>query len=88
MGLQLVSNSDTIFPMHALKKFLKENQITAPQLGKMLGVERQAVYRWLAGTRRPGWNSIGKLMKITNGAVTADSFVAHKKSNTETPSTS
>jgi DNA-binding XRE family transcriptional regulator len=58
-----------------LVTFLLEKGYTQQEFAALLGVHQSAVSKWLQGDSRPSWNIIAKIKQITDGKVTADSFL-------------
>ena len=49
-----------------LDLLLREKEITAPQIAKILGITGQAVYSWIWGRSTPPPATMLKLMEILN----------------------
>lgn len=58
-----------------LVTYLLEKGYTQQEFASLLGVHQSAVSKWLQGDSRPSWNIIAKIKQITDGKVTADSFL-------------
>ena len=58
-----------------LGEYLSWKKLTPEAFAKRIGVSRAAVSRYRSGDRRPEWKVIKRIVKETNGLVTADSFL-------------
>ena len=58
-----------------LSHYIEHQKITASAFADLIGVSRQAVHRYLNG-RFPETDVLVKILAATNGAVTADDFLA------------
>lgn len=58
-----------------LADYLRRHKLTQVEFADRLGVHKNTVYRWLIGERRPDWETIRAIVRETDGAVTADSFL-------------
>ena len=58
-----------------LNTYLEEKQISRPVFAEEIGVTVQALGRYLNGQRRPEWEVLKAIKKVTNGEVTADDFL-------------
>ena len=61
-----------------LSVYLQSRRMSQAELARLIGVAPNTVYRWLEGSRRPGWKTLTRLAEITGGAVTADSFLSRQ----------
>lgn len=59
-----------------LRDYLTSQGITPAQFAAQIGVNQVSVTRYLAGTRRPVWTVISRIVKVTDGRVTANDFMA------------
>lgn len=59
----------------SLHTFLIKNGYTQQTFADLVGVHQSAVSKWLQGDSRPSWNIIKKIKEVTDGKVTADSFL-------------
>ena len=57
-------------------EWLKLVHKSTDAFGARVGVSGATVRRWRNGTCRPDWDTIQKIIEATNGAVTANDFVA------------
>lgn len=58
-----------------LSDWLAVSEIKADVFAKEIGVSEVAIYRYIAGTRRPQWDVMARIMKATRGEVTANDFL-------------
>lgn len=58
-----------------LDDWLKRQGESPEWLADKIGVGRPAVTRYLNGSRRPEWDVIERITRVTNGAVTANDFL-------------
>lgn len=58
-----------------LKSWRKSTGRTAADVAKELGVSRQAYGRYESGARTPGYPIINKIVVMTSGLVTANSWL-------------
>jgi transcriptional regulator with XRE-family HTH domain len=62
-----------------IRQYLDHHQLTITEFARRLKVSRAEVYKWLNG-RFPQGKSIAKLVKVTDGQITADDiFKASKR---------
>lgn len=59
-----------------LRDYLTSKDVTPAQFADRIGVSLVTVNRYLAGTRRPEWHVLGRIVKATDGLVTANDFLA------------
>ena len=59
----------------SLREYLGQKNLTPEAFGGLIGVSRPTVVRYLDGTRRPSWRVLPRIIEVTKGEVTADSFV-------------
>lgn len=65
-----------------LSAYLEEKKITAADFAGLIGVHKSTVSRWIdedsksGAEHRPGWDHLKTIAKVTEGAVTANDFVA------------
>ena len=57
-----------------LAEYLKRNGLTREQFARKIKVQEMSVYRYLAG-RFPEKKVLVRIIKVTGGKVTADSFL-------------
>lgn len=65
---------DTMPPMR-LADFLQQSEMSDADFGRLIGVERQAIYRYRLGHRFPGREVLQKIADVTDGQVTANDFI-------------
>jgi transcriptional regulator with XRE-family HTH domain len=58
-----------------LSDWLRERKLSQVELARQLNVSPNTVNRWLGGAHRPGWRTMQRLAELTEGCVTADSFL-------------
>lgn len=58
-----------------LAKWISAADLTDAEFARRLGISRQALSRYKAGTRIPRPHILHRIMSLTNGAVTANDFV-------------
>jgi len=58
-----------------LHEFLIEEGYTQQAFAELIGVRQSSVSKWLQGDSRPSWSIIKKIKEVTDGQVTADSFL-------------
>ena len=58
-----------------LSDYLREKSLTTTEFGRRIGTSHATVSRLATGKRRPGWDLLAKIIKETDGAVTADDFL-------------
>jgi transcriptional regulator with XRE-family HTH domain len=58
-----------------LRTFLEQTGISITDFAREIGVYPQAVHRYLRGERMPRPDVMRLILKATDGAVTADSFL-------------
>ena len=58
-----------------LKRWLKNNEVKVIDFSKLIGVTKQAVYKWLEGSAFPRHDVLSKILKATNGDVTPVDFM-------------
>ena len=54
--------------MH-LKQYIKTQSSTVREFCKVNNLEEATIYSLVSGNRKPSYNMMAKIMKITNGAV-------------------
>lgn len=59
-----------------LHDYLTSKNITPARFAGQIGVSHVSVTRYLAGTRRPVWTVLRRIVKATDGQVTANDFMA------------
>jgi transcriptional regulator with XRE-family HTH domain len=57
-----------------LSEWLKREKIGVEEFGKRIGRSHATVSRWCTGKRTPSFDALQKIMKATNGEVTAEDF--------------
>jgi transcriptional regulator with XRE-family HTH domain len=62
-----------------LHEYLQAQGLSQAELARRLNVDPNTVNRWLGGSRRPGWKTMQRLVELTSGSVTADSFLSHQR---------
>lgn len=60
-----------------LQDYIAEERLTASQFAGMIGVDPISVRRYLNGDRRPDWEVMDRIVKVTHGRVTPSDFM-HK----------
>lgn len=60
----------------SLREYLDQKQLTPEAFGGQIGVSRITVGRYLDGTRRPSWKVLPRIIEVTDGQVTANSFLS------------
>lgn len=61
-----------------LKEWLQNENISASEFGRRIGVKHTAVLRWCSGIRTPRKAQIAAIQRATDGAVgPADFFAPH-----------
>lgn len=58
-----------------LKQWMEERGLSLSELARTLGVSRQAVQQWVKGSSYPSTPVLAQLEKISEGRITARSFV-------------
>jgi transcriptional regulator with XRE-family HTH domain len=58
-----------------LRGYLTETRTSVAVFARLLGVHPQAVHRYLTGERMPRKRILKAIAALTDGAVTADSFI-------------
>lgn len=58
-----------------LDDFLKASPDSAAAIAKELGVNYSTIWRLRTGKQKPTWSTLEKILKLTNGAVTANDWV-------------
>lgn len=59
-----------------LEQYLRNNRITDAAFGATAGLSQAQVSRIKRGVSMPSWDAIAKIMKATDGEVTANDFAA------------
>lgn len=58
-----------------LKQFLIENNLSAAEFGRLIGVRsRMTICRYVSGERMPDRSVMPKIVEVTHGAVTPNDF--------------
>lgn len=57
-----------------LAEYLESEQIAVAEFGRLIGMSRYAVYRWLDGSRYPNSKAMQKIYAHSGGAVTPNDF--------------
>jgi transcriptional regulator with XRE-family HTH domain len=65
--------------MIALSRYLREKGISVAQFATLIGRSRMQVYRYLSGDDLPRKDTLEAIMRVTGGAVTAESFYGAPK---------
>ena len=63
-----------------LREYLEKHNLAQHEFAEHVGVRENTVHRWIAGTLRPGWRKMAKIVEVTGGKVTADSFLPPRRS--------
>ena len=58
-----------------LRAFMAMKGLTVEEMGRMLGVSHVSVSRYRNGLRRPEWDILARIIKVTQGAVTPNDFL-------------
>jgi transcriptional regulator with XRE-family HTH domain len=61
-----------------ISEFIAANSLTRAKFAKMIGVEEESVTRYMNGTRMPRRKQLDRILKVTNGAVTANDILQHE----------
>lgn len=59
-----------------LREYMKLNSITDAEMALRIGCSRSAVLKWRYGDRIPRADQLRRIAAITDGAVTANDFMA------------
>lgn len=62
--------------MHRLAAYLADNAMSPDKFAELIGVDRSTVFRWIEGKSMPRKRHLRAIARATNGAVTAEHFVA------------
>jgi predicted transcriptional regulator len=65
----------------SLSDYMSEHGITGQALAKILGVSHQAVFKWASGERVPRPLIMLRIMEVTKGQVTLESFYELARKN-------
>jgi transcriptional regulator with XRE-family HTH domain len=57
-----------------LSRWAEKNGLRPHELSRLLGLERQHLWRIMTSRNRPGWPTLLKIMQLTNGQVTPNDF--------------
>jgi DNA-binding XRE family transcriptional regulator len=52
-----------------LKEYRIQNDLTAAQMGLLIGVAHSTILRWESGRLSPAGDSISRIVRVTGGAV-------------------
>ncbi len=66
-----------------LDEYMKDQNLTQADLAARLDVTPSAVCMWLAGKRRPRFETLARLEQTSNGAVTANDFMPSQSQSQE-----
>ncbi len=58
-----------------ITEFLAQSETSDAALAEAIGVSRQSLHRYKTGERRPEWDVLERLAKVTNGNVTPNDFI-------------
>lgn len=58
-----------------LTQFLSSHGIADAAFAESIGVSRQALHRYKRGERRPEWDVLERIVRVTEGAVTPNDFI-------------
>ena len=78
MGLIANLFSDNVRPM-TLNEWLSQNELRPEVFADSIRVSRGAVLKWMSGERFPRRGALAKIVRVTNGQVTANDFLIEKK---------
>lgn len=59
-----------------LREYMKLNSITDAEMAALIGCSRSAVLKWRYGERTPRIDQLRRIASVTDGAVTANDFLA------------
>lgn len=57
-----------------LSDYLAAHKLSDASFGAAIGVKRQSVFRYRRGIRRPQWDVLATIARVTKGQVTANDF--------------
>jgi transcriptional regulator with XRE-family HTH domain len=58
-----------------LSDYLKKEGLSDAEFARQLGVGRSSIGRYAAGKRKPRWEVLARIAKVTRGKVTALDFM-------------
>ena len=73
-GIQKLMRNSERCSGDALQEWIDRSGIKVGELATLLDVEYQSVWRVANSRSRPGWTLLLKIIKVTDGAVTANDF--------------
>jgi len=59
-----------------LRDYLSSRGLTTADFAALIGVSQASVSRYASGARRPEWNVLTRIVKATDGLVTANDWLA------------
>ena len=68
-----------------LSDYIKEKQIEKRELASRIGVSFTSLGRYLAGTRRPEWNVMARIARVTGGQVMPNDFLDEAAFSSDEP---
>jgi predicted transcriptional regulator len=64
---------------HPLEVWIERSEYSVSQLAELLGVSRQTIYNWTAGTCYPTVGHLMELHNLSRGAITLADFASVQK---------
>jgi ribosome-binding protein aMBF1 (putative translation factor) len=58
-----------------LKDYLRKRGMSLSALAAKMGRPVSTIHSWANGDRRPNWNHVAEIERVTNGSVKAKDFV-------------
>lgn len=65
--------------MVTLDEYLRDNNVSVEAFASMVGVSRMSVYRWINRDSFPKLVQLRRIVEVTHGKVSADSFLLAPK---------
>lgn len=66
--------------MPSLADYLEKHPGTDAAFAAAIGVSRQSLHRYKTGERRPEWDVLERILRVTDGAVTPNDFMGRPSS--------